>query len=111
MLIDIVAWFNKTLIPLLIGIAVVTFIWNMVRYAFVQGQTEEGRESARRLMIWGILALVVLTALWGIIAILIGFLNLDTRGIIPDYECEKMYSGLCDVAPEREVETPPLYSV
>lgn len=95
MLVDIVAWFNKTLIPLLMGIAVVTFFWNMVHYAFIKGNTDEGRESARRLMIWGVLAFVIITAFWGIINIFIGFFNLDNQSMVPDYVCKESNGGNC----------------
>jgi hypothetical protein len=89
MLLSIIEWFNGTLIPLLIGIAAVAFLWNMVRYAFLKGRSDEGLESARRLMLWGILALVILTTIWGVVSIFVSFLNLDNRSIISDYQCQE----------------------
>lgn len=94
MLIDIVMWFNDTLLVLLLGIAVVVLLWNVMRYAIFHGDTSEGRENARRLMIWGVIALFILTAIWGILSIFISFFNLDNRPIVGDYQCKK--EGNCD---------------
>ena len=51
---------------LLIGLAVLLFIWGIVVY-LAQGENEEKRTEAKNYMVWGILCLVVMTSLWGLI--------------------------------------------
>lgn len=91
-LVNVLTFLNGTVIPFLLAIAFVFFLWNVVRY-FIFGGSDEGKhEEARRLAIWGILAFVVIASLWGIV-------NTFTRGfglnysnsITPDYMGEKGY--------------------
>ena len=63
-LISIQGIVNTTTI-ILVGIAFLFFFWNLGRYILKGG---EEKDKARSGMIWGIIAIVVLTSLWGIIA-------------------------------------------
>ena len=49
---------------ILVGVAFLFFFWNLGRYILKGG---EEKDKARSGMIWGIIAIVVLTSLWGII--------------------------------------------
>lgn len=65
------------IIPLLISFAVVLFLWGLVK--FVMNAEDEGaRASGRQLMIWGIIALFVMIAFWGIVGWLQDSLALGT---------------------------------
>jgi uncharacterized membrane protein YidH (DUF202 family) len=57
------------LVPLLVGIAVVVFIWGVIRYV-TAGESEEKRANGRNLMIYGIIAIFVIVSIWGLVAIL-----------------------------------------
>ncbi len=64
---NIVALINDFLIPLVIAIAVLVFLWGVFK-AFILGGSDEGkRAEGRKLMLWGIIALVVIVSLWGIV--------------------------------------------
>ena len=52
----------------LIALAVVWFIWNVIKYAM--STDEEGKEKAKSQMIWGIVAIAVIVSIWGLVAIL-----------------------------------------
>lgn len=87
---SVYALLNDALLPLLMGVAMLVFLWNLTRFAIIGGASDEGRESARSLMIWGITAFVVMVSVWGIINLFAVGLGLtDNRPIIPDYVCEK----------------------
>lgn len=58
----------NSLIPLIIGLALVIFLWGVVRYV-VAGADKEGKEKGRRFMIWGIIGLVVMVSVWGIVSL------------------------------------------
>ncbi len=55
-------------IPVLIALAVLAFMLGIVKYLF--GKKENGKE----MMFWGIIALFVMTSVWGLVGILRGTL-------------------------------------
>ena len=58
----------KDVLVFLIALAVVWFIWNVVKYAM--SSEEDGKEKAKSQMINGIIAIAVIVSIWGIVAIL-----------------------------------------
>ncbi|OGZ05244.1 MAG: hypothetical protein A2845_02935 [Candidatus Lloydbacteria bacterium RIFCSPHIGHO2_01_FULL_49_22] len=54
------------LIPLLMGLAVVAFFWGLVKY-IANASDEAAKEQGKTLMIWGMVAIFVMVALWGIL--------------------------------------------
>jgi len=96
------SFINDTILPFLFTIAVIVFLWNLVHYSMIKGTSEEGREKARSLMLWGILALVVIGGLWGIVAIFTQMFGFDNRGIVPDYMCERGLDGNCRYGPDYQ---------
>lgn len=52
-------------IPILIGLALLAFLWGLLRYLFTQN-----KEDAKGFMIWGIIMLFVMTSVWGLVTIL-----------------------------------------
>ncbi len=54
------------LIPLLMALAVVAFFWGLVKY-IANADDEAAKESGKTLMIWGMVAIFVMVAFWGII--------------------------------------------
>ena len=54
-------------IPILIVLGVVYFIWGVVSY--VIGSDEEAKKKGRDRMIFGIIGLVVIVAMWGLVGI------------------------------------------
>lgn len=52
-------------IPILIGLALLAFLWGVLTYLF--GKDKAG---AKEFMIWGIIALFVMTSVWGLVHIL-----------------------------------------
>jgi hypothetical protein len=88
--------FNTTIIPLIFGIAILFFIWNAARYFVFQGATEEGRDSARRLMFYGITAMVLMLSLWGIVRLTTETLGINrSQAPCPDFnpDCGRSLQG------------------
>ena len=69
------------LLVFLIGLAVVWFIWNVVKYSM--SNEDEGKEKAKSQMIHGIIALAVIVSIWGIVAILRSAFGTE-NGTIPN---------------------------
>ncbi|MEI6478781.1 MAG: hypothetical protein WCO18_00665 [bacterium] len=59
----------NSLIPLIIGIAVLVFLWGLVQYV-TAGADEEKKAAARGIIIYGIIIIFVMTAVWGFVRIL-----------------------------------------
>ena len=59
----------ESLIPLLIGLALVYFIWGIVEFIGKSGD-ETARTEGKQKMIWGIIALFVIVAVWGLVGVI-----------------------------------------
>lgn len=60
---------GRFVIPFLISLALVLFLVGVLKYV-KSGDNEEAREAGRGLMLFGIIALFVMTAVWGLVRIL-----------------------------------------
>lgn len=63
------------LIPILIVLAVVIFIWGVITY--VVGGDEEAKKKGRMRMVWGIVGIAVIVALWGLVRVLTRTFGVD----------------------------------
>jgi hypothetical protein len=55
----------NALVPVIIGLAVIYFLWNVAQYVF----SADGKEEARNGMIWGIIGIVVMVSVWGLVGL------------------------------------------
>ncbi len=55
------------IIPILIVLGVVYFVWGVVQY--VIASEEEAKQAGKMRMIYGIIGLVVIVAMWGLVGI------------------------------------------
>ena len=76
-----------TLIPLVIIIGLLFFIWGLVQFIAASGD-EAAKDEGKRKMIWGIVALFVIVAVWGLVEIVAGLFGVtvgedlaDTPGV------------------------------
>lgn len=82
----VLTFINTFLFPLLMAIAVLIFLWNIVRYFIIGGGNEEDQSKAKTLALWGILAFVAIASIWGIVNIFVGIFGLGGHApITPDY--------------------------
>jgi hypothetical protein len=58
----------NTIMPILIALGVVYFIWGVVSY--VIAKDDEAKTKGRDTMIMGIIGLVVIVSVWGLVSIL-----------------------------------------
>jgi predicted membrane channel-forming protein YqfA (hemolysin III family) len=57
----------NTIIPILIVLGVIYFIWGVITY--VLSKDEEAKTRGRSAMIYGLIGLLVIVSIWGLIAI------------------------------------------
>jgi uncharacterized membrane protein HdeD (DUF308 family) len=69
----IIDFFSYTLatgvLPLLIGLAVVAFVYGIIEY-FLNPDNEEKRKKGKSFILWGVIALFVMISFWGIVGVL-----------------------------------------
>ena len=86
LLANIISFLNSTVIPFIIAVAFLVFLWNMAQYFIIGGASEENRTKARRNALYGIAAFVVIVSIWGIVNLLVNGFGFDRRTYItPDY--------------------------
>lgn len=78
-----ISTFN-TVIGLLFAIATLAFLWGMVRYIASAGD-EKAKGESRRLITWGIIGLALMASAWGIVQILVEYLDIPSGGIRTGY--------------------------
>jgi len=81
----------SNLITLLFGIAVIWFIWNVIRYSM--SSEDEGKKKAREQMIHGIIAIAVMVSIWGIVALLRNAFGTDSNNTAPTNDINQMIPG------------------
>lgn len=67
------------IIPFVIGLAVLVFIYGVFNFVTSAGD-EEARANAKHLIIWGIIGIFVMVSVWGLVNILTGTFGLDVTG-------------------------------
>ena len=66
-------------LPIVIGLALLGFFWGLMQFVFSAGN-EEKKDEGKRHMIYGIIALFVMVAVWGLVGFIAGALGLQTGG-------------------------------
>lgn len=70
------------IVPILIALAIVYFLWGVVSYLMAPGGV--AKDEARNHMIWGVIAIAVMVSVWGLVGILRSTFNIeDNTAITP----------------------------
>jgi hypothetical protein len=86
LLTGVLTFINATLIPFVLAVAFLMFLWNITRYFIIEGANEKEHENAKSLALYGILAFVIISSIWGIVNLFVGDLGLSGKQpITPDY--------------------------
>ncbi|ETB63834.1 TPA: hypothetical protein DIC38_02150 [Candidatus Nomurabacteria bacterium] len=87
----IITYFNGLIgnfvIPFLITLAVLGFVYGVVKF-YMNPDNEEGRKKGKEFIIWGLIAMFVIVAMWGLVRIIgntfIDDFKLDKPSITPN---------------------------
>lgn len=77
LLANILVFTNEVLIPFIIGIGFLAFVWGMFKYFIAGGASEESRESGKSLMIHATIGFVVIIIFFGVINLLTSSTGLE----------------------------------
>lgn len=88
---NLTIFIDSTLIPFLFGMAFLVFLINVVRFFVIQSSNEDGREKARNLITYSVLAFVFLIIFWGMINLLVSSIGLEgCSQPMSDYELQNL---------------------
>ena len=65
----------QAIVPVLIGLAVLFFIWGILRY--VVAKSEDEQKEAKSIILWGVIVLFVMVSIWGLVNLLGDTLQLN----------------------------------
>lgn len=77
----------QILVPILYALALLVFIWGLVKFIFRLGGDEKAVEAGKKLMLWGLVALFIMVSIWGILALFhddFGFSNPFGLPLLPE---------------------------
>lgn len=78
---NILEFTNATLIPFIIGIGFLVFVWGMFKYFIAGGANDDAKEQGKSLMIYATLGFVLIIVFWGIVNLLA-----DSTGLADSYD-------------------------
>lgn len=83
---SIIGVINSILVPVLIAIAFITFLFGVYKYFILGADSDTERATGRQFVLWGVIGFVVILSLWALVNIVMGTLNLSagTRPRIPE---------------------------
>ena len=68
-------------LPIVIALALLAFFWGLVKFIFAQGD-ETAKTDAKKIMLWGLIALFVMVSVWGLVRFIGGALNIQEGGTV-----------------------------
>jgi hypothetical protein len=71
-LINIFVSLLRATLPVLFGLAMLAFIWGLVKFISRVGGDEKAVTEGKSFMIWSVIALFVLVSIWGILQFFYG---------------------------------------
>lgn len=75
----------NSLIPVIIGIGLIVFLWGLALFILAAGD-EKKIESGKNLMIYGIIGLFVMTSVWGLIRVVYSTFFGGGAALLPLFE-------------------------
>ena len=70
---------NGILVPVLMAIAFITFLWGIYKY-FIQGASNESEKGeGRQFAMWGIIGFVIILSVWGLVNLVISTIGLPNN--------------------------------
>jgi uncharacterized membrane protein YidH (DUF202 family) len=80
---SVLGFVNGYVIPLILAIAIVCFIWGMFQYFVLGGANEEKREKGKQVAVWAVIGIVLMLSLQGIVMLLVEVLGFGGGVVAP----------------------------
>jgi hypothetical protein len=79
LLTNILGFSNNVLIPFILGIGFLVFVWGMFKFFIYGGADDDAKTSGKSLMVWATLGFVIIIIFWGVINLLASSTGLDNK--------------------------------
>ena len=74
---DLLELTNGILIPFILGIGFLVFVWGMFKFFILGGANDEEKEKGKSLMVWATLGFVLVIIFWGVVNLVAQSTGLD----------------------------------
>jgi len=91
---DLIVTGSNYLLRLLVALTLFVFLFGLMKYMYKGQESDQARSEGRKLMLWGIVGLFVMTSVWALVAILSNLIGHD-KTTIPQFR----ESTESDIAP------------
>jgi len=79
----IINFINGILVPVLMAIAFIVFLWGVFKYFIYGADNETERATGKQFVLWGIIGFVIILSVWGLVTIVRDFFSLSFGGSAP----------------------------
>jgi len=69
----------QAITPIVVALALLYFFWGLAKYILAAGD-EGSKQEGKGIMIWGIIALFVMVAVWGLVQVLVETFGVEEGG-------------------------------
>ncbi len=76
---------NGKLVPVLMAIALIVFLWGLYKYFIYHGENELEKADGRKYAMWGLIGFVIILSFWGLVNIIGATLGLTFGGSAPEF--------------------------
>ena len=83
LLTNVLGFSNSVLIPFILGIGFLVFVWGMFKFFILGGANDEEKDKGKSLMVYATLGFVLIIVFWGVVNLIASSTGLDrdTDGI------------------------------
>jgi hypothetical protein len=74
---SVISFVNAVIIPFLLAIGFLFFVWGMFRYFIVGATNEDARENGKSVIVYSVLGFILIIVFWGVVNILADATGLD----------------------------------
>ena len=71
---------NGILVPVLMAIAFIVFLWGVFKYFIFGASSDTERATGRQFVLWGVIGFVIILSLWGLVNIVLQTFRLSPGG-------------------------------
>ena len=76
---NILGFINNTIIPAILGLGFLMFVWGIYQYLIAGGASDEAQKSGKKLMLWATLGFVIIIIFWGVVNIFANTTGLENE--------------------------------
>lgn len=81
----IIGVINGIIVPILFAVAFLFFLYGVIKYFFLNSDSEADRTKGRNFVLWGVIGFAVILSVWGLVNLVLNTFMLSPGGAPPKY--------------------------